>query len=253
MLPRRLLTLTALVLLPIACSSGSSGTAQLSISQLGGNWNVTITPRTTTCPPLEAAETVAATIAISGSTATISVTGDPDFTLPVVNGRVVGTRTGNVSEVQDFDFGPTGADTFGGSVTTRYAGPGGTSTCTDVDDISGTRVVINTQASNWNGTWNATATILPNSCGIPTISESTEFTISISGSTATLVQPVPNTSQAITITLQVVNNRLVGEANGGTYDWGLTGTNTISGTTSASFTVSGQSCTYVQDIQATRV
>lgn len=246
-----LLALIALVSVPNACSSGGSGTSQseIAVTQFAGTWDVTVRPRSTTCPPLGSTEFDVVTISISGSAATITVAGEAPFSLPLVNGRIVGTRAGDPSEVQDFDLGLTSTNVFVGTVTTRFAGSGGISTCTDVDDVTATRSNnnSNTLPSSFSGTWNYVETIPTNVCGVPSGSATNELVIVVNGSVATL------TGQGQTFTLPVVNGRLQGENNGGTYDLGLTGNNTFSGTVTANVAFGGPECLLVVQIQGTRI
>lgn len=104
------------------------GGATIDPSNYIGSWEFVVTPRANTCgiPTDPITDTV--TIALNGTTATL--TGDGETTLSLVNGRLVGT-----DGLSQYDIGLTSQNSIAGTLNSTSGG-----TCAFVADIAMTRL-----------------------------------------------------------------------------------------------------------------
>lgn len=109
-----------------------------------GNWDVSTTSISTT--PTDCSDSTDAfplTIAVNGSTATLTQFGQPPITLNVVNGRLQGTQTETIAPgftvTVTFDIGQTNANTLSGTLVS-VTQVNGVTECSETLDLTGTRL-----------------------------------------------------------------------------------------------------------------
>lgn len=246
---------TAVATLPLACSSSSSGAADLKASDLDGTWVVTAKRTASTCigPVIGETEDVTITITVSGSKVRISQAGQPDLEFDLAGSRVRGQIVDEFSgfrQTQTFDFGIVSGRIDGTQIDVEVEISTGQELCRETYQLTGIRQSTSTgpSTSNFNGTWNLQTTVTavsnPSKCDANVNDVDTiEATIAINGSTATIT---PAGEPAVT--LNVVNGRLqgtdtqdVGFGIIGTtvFDLGLVTADTFNGTITTTLTFDG--------------
>ncbi|MFY9342315.1 MAG: hypothetical protein WAT39_07490 [Planctomycetota bacterium] len=247
----KLCTALLCVSLPLGCGGSSVSdltqdpgvrALDLKAADLTGTWNLTTTAINTTTCSSTTGRTAAISIAVSGTTVTLTEAGQSNVVLTIKGSRVQGTSsktTGSVRAESTWDFGAIGGRIDGTVNIRNVNAANGQLVCTEDQSISGYRsslVPVASLVGNWRVT--LTTALVAGNC-------SNEI-----GATEVVDVKIELVNGALRLTLgstpfdtSVAGNRLQGAVtlNGGalTFDIGAVDATTFEGTFAAGTTAVG--------------